>query len=139
MRNKLACSLLFIFPFLTIKTCKDPNIKPCYDPAQIAQRWKNDYILVQAHDLKNRVTESYKLYPSGIFQLKKDGTYSVSSDEVPLDGEWSMNVDCSITLDKNNSNRRTFTVAKLTADSLIISRRDTATSTTYVQYYSKGN
>jgi len=136
MKNKLTCLWLFICPLLTIKTCKEPNLKPCYNATQIVQTWRNDYIQVQDHGSKE-VAESYKLYPVGIFQLKKDGTYTVVSDEVPLEGKWLINPDCSLTLDKNSSNQRTFTVVRLSADSLVISRKDPATLTLYVQHYAK--
>ena len=136
MKNKLACSILFAFP-LFVNTCKDPKLAPCFDIKQISQQWRNEYIQIQEYNVKSTSEGSYRIYPTGIFKLNIDGTYNVVSDEVPLNGKWMFNSDCSITLDKESSNQRTFTIVKLTGDSLVISRKDKATLTIYTQHYSK--
>jgi hypothetical protein len=135
MKNKLTCSLLFAFP-LFIHTCKDPKLAPCFDIKQISQKWKNEYIQMQGYNAKNSNEGSYRIYPTGIFKLNSDSTYNVMSDDVPLNGKWMVNSDCSITLDQNSSNKRTFAIVKLTQDSLVISRKDESTLTIYTQHYS---
>jgi len=91
---------------------------------------------MQGYNAKNSNEGSYRIYPTGIFKLNSDSTYNVMSDDVPLNGKWMVNSDCSITLDQNSSNKRTFAIVKLTQDSLVISRKDESTLTIYTQHYS---
>lgn len=136
MRNRLSCSLLFTIPVLIISTCKNSGKSPCFDVKRVEARWTNVYTLVQHFDRHKQITGSYYLHPVGSFTLKNDGTYSVVSDDVPLEGTWHLNYqDCTITLDKENSDSRTFTVEKLTDDSLTISRTDTNNRVIYGQHY----
>jgi hypothetical protein len=137
MKNYLNCSLLLALPLLLAKTCNNIKVARCYASENVALNWTNDYTEVQDRNSQNVVVDSYRIYPNGIFNLNKDGTYHVISNGVPFDGKWMLNPDCSLTLDKNSTNERKFTILKLDADSLVISRRDDATSTNYTQHYSK--
>ncbi|MFB9842158.1 hypothetical protein [Mucilaginibacter ginsenosidivorans] len=138
MRNRLSRSLLFAVSILAISACRNSSKSPCFDVKRVEKRWTNAYILVQHFDRDNKVTNSYYLHPVGSFTLKNDGTYSVISDDVPLEGMWHLNYqDCTITLDKGNTDSRTFAVEKLSDDSLIISRTDTANRVIYGQHYVK--
>jgi hypothetical protein len=113
------------------------NTKTCTDPASIEYRWDNVSIETQNLNSSGGVTGSSFQYPVGYFQLNADHTYNRPSDGVTLNGAWEINTNCELVLDKTTSDTRTFAIDKVTADSLVISRKDASLNVKYVQRYKK--
>jgi len=109
-----------------------------YQPYMV-KKWVNTYIQQDNYSSDGAtVVSSNLIYPIGFFELNSDSTYRVVSNNVPLNGKWSMNIDkCDLTLDAGTSLARTFEIVKASADSLIIRRK--AGNVAYIQHYKAYN
>ena len=96
----------------------------------LSQRWINTSI-----EIYNGADYSsvYYDHPVGYFQLNANNTYNRLSNNVPLNGKWTINANCKLELDKGTDMHRIFEILKLAGDSLIIRRKDD--NVTYVQHY----
>jgi hypothetical protein len=108
----------------------------CFDLTQIIHRWDNTVIEQQTYNGEN-VYPSYTIYPNGNFTLNSDYTYTRLSNNDYLEGKWLVNSNCQLVLDKGTNLERSFDIQKLTADSLIIWRKDTLAHANYLQKYIK--
>lgn len=107
----------------------------CPSLSSLQYRWDN--AVTQEASYKSGVAVHY-IYPVGYFKLNPDASYNVLSNNVALNGTWGIASEgCLLVLDKNKPNERSFDVQKVTADSLIIWRKDTVAKVNYLQYYKK--
>jgi hypothetical protein len=109
----------------------------CPDLASLQYRWDNVTTL-EASYKGNSVFNTRYLFPVGYFKLNTDASYNVLSNGSAYSGTWGISQPgCLLVLDKNKPQERSFDVQKLTADSLVIWRKDTVTKVNYLQYYKK--
>lgn len=102
------------------------------DKTDYFKKWANAFTVVQTTDDAG-VVHSKTIYPIGYFWINNDGTYRTLSNFIPKAGKWDVNDSCKFVLDPLNSNQREFDVVKLTADSLVLSRK--AGKTVYINHY----
>jgi len=109
----------------------------CPSVSQLVAEWDNTYILEQNYNSTSVYNTQY-VYPTGYFTLNSDFSYNVLSDGVPLNGQWELDPNgCKLVLDKNTNLQRAFDIQKITADSLVIWRKDTVAQMNYQQHYIK--
>jgi len=108
----------------------------CPDESKLANRWDNVSILEEYYTPNGALYPSIN-FPDGYLKLNLNGTYNRPSNGVNLDGKWQINQKCRLELDKGTSIERAFDIQKLTADSLIIWRKDSVNSVNYLQKYVK--
>jgi hypothetical protein len=109
----------------------------CPDVTQLEKQWDNAYILEQNYNSTIVYNPIYGT-PTGYFILNSDYSYDVLSDGVPLNGQWTLDPNgCKLVLDKGTNLERGFDIQKITADSLVIWRKDTVAQMNYQQHYIK--
>lgn len=108
----------------------------CPETEKLLYRWDNTVIESQYFD-NTGVTSTGVQYPDGYFTLNADHTYNRLSNSVSLDGVWEINDACQLVLDKSTPLERSFEVEKVTADSLVIWRKDVTLGVNYLQRYKK--
>ncbi|SHN17824.1 hypothetical protein [Mucilaginibacter sp. OK098] len=108
----------------------------CPETAKLLFRWDNTVIESEYFNSSGVYSTSVQ-YPDGFFTLNADNTYNRISNGVSLNGVWEINDACQLVLDKSTSNERSFEVQKVTADSLVIWRKDVPNGVNYLQRYKK--
>jgi len=123
----------------SVSSCKKNHQKPsCFNTTQLEKRWNNAYTISQYYNSTNNITNTQIDSPKGYFTLNTNGSYNVLSNNIPLDGIWQINeANCNLVLDINTSIQRSFSVIKLTNDSLVISTKDSANMVIRTQHYVK--
>ncbi len=142
MKKNLTYSLVAIITVLfTLQSCtKTPSAieklkKSCLYSNKIDyfKKWANTYTEIDLLTPSGAVQSKSFIYPLGYFQLSSDGTYAVLSDNVPQNGNWTINDSCQLVLDPLSNIERRFDVLLLSNDSLTIRR--TTPTTRYIQHY----
>jgi hypothetical protein len=111
----------------------------CPELTSIAYRWDNvsSWEIPYAGDKP----VSHNIYTTGYLKLNPDASYYIfttTTTNATVSGTWGIaSPGCLLVLDKNKSNERSYDVQKLTADSLVIWRKDTVAKVNYLQYYKK--
>jgi hypothetical protein len=109
----------------------------CPDLTTLEYRWDNTATL-ETYYSGNFITSFNYIYPVGYFTLNKDASYNVLSNGISLNGTWGIiQPGCRLVLDKGKPLERSFDIQKLTADSLVIWRKDTTLKVNYFQYYKR--
>jgi hypothetical protein len=109
----------------------------CPALTQLEYRWDNTKTL-ESFYTGNSITSSIYIYPVGYFTMNPDASYNVVSNNVPYNGTWGIvQPGCKLVLDKGKAAERSFDIQKLTSDSLVIWRKDTAAKVNYFQYYKR--
>ncbi|MDQ7948072.1 MAG: hypothetical protein REI78_07450 [Pedobacter sp.] len=111
----------------------------CPTNAELTKQWDNSRTFYFDYNATTSLVNNPALvFPVGYFKLNTDLTYNVMSDGVPLNGSWKLGQPyCMLDLDATKTNARSFEVVKITADSLVIWRKDAAVAKAYLQYYLK--
>lgn len=111
----------------------------CPSNTDLSKQWDNSRTFYfDYNSTTSLITNPDLIFPNGYFKLNTNLTYNVMSDGVPLNGSWKLGQPyCMLDLDEGKSIARSFEVVKLTADSLVIWRKDAAISKAYLQYYLK--
>jgi hypothetical protein len=107
-------------------------------------RWDNAFTL-QAPYGPDTVFKAIRTKQSGYFKLNTDASYNLILGAIngipappPATGTWGIaQPGCLVVLDKNKKNERSFEVQKLTADSLVIWRKDTVEKRNFLQHFFK--
>lgn len=115
----------------------------CPNLASLQFRWDNIFTLQASY--KDTVYKTQYLYPGGYFRLNTDASYNVvfgatnnMPPPLPTTGTWGIaQPGCLLILDKNKPGERAYDVQKLTADSLVIWRKDTVAKVNFLNHYSK--
>ena len=108
----------------------------CPDLASIEYRWDN----VSSWEIPYNSTKpaTSNIYTTGYFKLNADASYYMLNNNVTTNGTWGItSPGCLLVLDKNKPTEKSYDVQKLTADSLIIWRKDTLNKMNHLQYYKK--
>ena len=108
----------------------------CPETAKLLFRWDNTVIESEYFNSLGVYSTDVQ-YPDGFFTLNSNKTYNRISDGVSLDGTWEINDACQLVLDKTTPLERSFEIQKVTADSLVIWRKDVANGVNYLQRYKK--
>jgi hypothetical protein len=116
----------------------------CPTLASLQFRWDNAFTL-QAPYGPDTVFKAIYLRQPGYFRLNADASYNLVMSATsnmpappPVTGTWGVSQPgCLVVLDKNKPNERSFEVQKLTADSLVIWRKDTIAKKNFLQHFSK--
>ena len=106
------------------------------DKTDYFKKWANSFTEVITTD-ENGAVHSKTIYPLGYFWINSDGTYRTLSNFAPKTGKWDVTDSCKFVLDPGRFNKREFDVVKLTADSLVLSRKQG--KTVYIQHYAAFN
>ena len=107
----------------------------CFDISKIIATWDNTETEIQYYN--DTTYSAQTIFPVGYFKLEANTNYSRLSNNDYLSGKWSIDNECHLVLDKGENLERAFEVQKLTADSLIIWRKDTVAQANYLQKYIK--
>jgi hypothetical protein len=107
----------------------------CFDISKIVTTWDNTQTEIQYYSDSTYYSEY--IFPVGYFKLEANTNYIRLSNGDYLSGKWSVDNDCHLVLDKGKNLERAFEVQKLTADSLVIWRKDTVAHANYLQKYVK--
>lgn len=111
----------------------------CPTLSQLQQRWDNSSIRTDFIS-NGAIAGSYYDYPNGYFQLNAGLSYTVFSNGDSRGGLWLLSKQtegCLLTLDPDNSIKRSFDVLKVSTDSLVIYRQDILSGVSYTQSYKK--
>ena len=116
----------------------------CPTLASLQFRWDNAFTL-QAPYGPDTVFKAIYLRQPGYFKLNVDASYNLVMGGTsnmppppPVNGTWGLTQPgCLVVLDKNKPNEKSFEVQKLTADSLVIWRKDTVAKLNLLQHFSK--
>jgi hypothetical protein len=121
--------LIFYFLLLTslfIGACKKPlkETQICLHDSSIdyMKRWAIVTTEVQLLSDSGGVKSITITHPNGYFQINSDFTYSLYSDDAPVNGKWNINKSCQFVLNPNTATERDFSVDQLSTDSLTISQ-----------------
>lgn len=118
----------------------------CPDPGSLQFRWDNAFTVQASYSVTaDTVSGIQYLRPIGYFKLNPDASYNVyagtainASIPAPIYGSWGIaQPGCLLILDKNKPGEKVYDVQKLTADSLVIWRKDTVAKMNYLNHYSK--
>lgn len=106
----------------------------CFDLSKLIKTWDNTETEYQYYNDSTIFSRS-TIYPVGYFALRSNTTYARESNGDYLSGDWSVDGECRLVLDKGKYLERSFEIQKLTDDSLVIWRKDTVAHANYLQKY----
>lgn len=118
----------------------------CPELSSLQFRWDNAFTVQASYSINaDTVYGVQYLRPAGYFKLNPDASYNVFVGTVnsapfpaPTNGTWGIaQPGCLLILDKNKPGERSYEVQKLTADSLVIWRKDTIAKVNFLNHYSK--
>jgi hypothetical protein len=116
----------------------------CPSLASLEFRWDNAFTL-RAPYSTDTVFKAIRSKQSGYFKLNADASYNLILGAFngvpappPATGTWGIaQPGCLLVLDKNKTDERSYEVQKLTADSLVIWRKDTVIKQNFLQHFFK--
>ena len=116
----------------------------CPSHASLQYRWDNAFTLETSYRQDTVFKPQYVVQP-GYFRLNGDASYIVVNMAVngitpppPITGTWGIaQTGCQLVLDKNKTNEKSYDIQKLSADSLVIWRKDTVFKRNLLRHYSK--
>lgn len=97
------------------------------------QKWMNTFTQIDTYNTAGTSKTTSTIYPVGYFALTSNKKYDIISDNVPLNGNWEININCQLVLDSATTLQRNFDVIALSADSLTIRRKQD--NVVYTQHY----
>ena len=130
----------------TIITQKYKAFK-CPSLASLRFRWDMMFTM-QSHYGSDTVSKSELIPEAGYLKLNADASYilvltnSLPSTTQPpppaINGTWGItNPGCSLVMDKNKPNEKSYEIQKLTTDSLVVWRKDTLNKLNLLRHYAK--
>jgi hypothetical protein len=116
----------------------------CPSLASLEFRWDNAFTLRAPYGT-DTVFKAVRSRQSGYFKFNADASYNLILGAfngvpapLPATGTWGIaQPGCLLVLDKNKTNERSYEVQKLTADSLVIWRKDTVVKQNFLQHFFK--
>jgi hypothetical protein len=116
----------------------------CPSLASLGFRWDNAFTLQAPYSI-DTVFKEIRSNQSGYFKLNINASYNLilgAFNGMPpppqATGTWGIaQPGCLLVLDKNKTNERSYEVQKLTADSLVIWRKDTVVKQNFLQHFFK--
>lgn len=115
----------------------------CPSLASLRFRWDMVFTM-QSRYAVDTVFKSERVPETGYLKLNADASYNVvlttnSTPQTPppmITGTWGVtNPGCALVLDKNKPNEKSYEIQKLTADSLVIWRKDTTAKLNLLRHY----